>query len=133
MVVYDYRYYINGRYIDILQRCTDGVYDPYLSLSDELFVTPENADSNAIYLRWTKLPNIPANENSDIDLSEPLAIACVHYIRSKLLSEDDDNPNNAQLAQMEMNKFHTRVQRYMSTRKGRGRKAMPTESAGVLR
>lgn len=119
---FDYRYYIEGRYLGLLQRSISSTYDPYLTLSEDLYTTPAEADSNAIYIRYTAAVVIPSSEESDVGVSGLLAQAIVYYVRSKLYEEAGDE-NRAMVA---YNKFLTLIQREMNSRKGAMRKIMGT-------
>ena len=117
---YDYRYYIEGRYLAILQRSISSTYDPYLTLSEDLYTTPAAADANAIYLRHTVACALPSSEESDIGVSGLLAQAMIYYVKSKLY-EDAGDEKRAFVAR---NKFYELIQREMNSRKGGMRKIM---------
>src|SRR3972149_796988 len=88
--LYDYRWHQEGRYIAILQRSIDSVYDPYLSLADDLFITPSVSDSSAVYLRYTVTQTAPSSETVDLGLSQNLSLAVVHYVKARLAEEKED-------------------------------------------
>jgi hypothetical protein len=103
--LYDYRYYIEGAYIAILQRHLSTSEDPYAATED-WFVTPTVADTTAIYLRFTKALTLPTDETSDLGLSKDLAMACLYYVKARLA--EDQNPR---LADKYMSEFYKYVSR----------------------
>ena len=125
---YDYRYYIEGRYIALLQRSTDSVYDPYLNLSEDLFTTPSVADTDAIYYRYTKLPTAPTAETSTIDLGKMLSLALVEYVKARLAEDAGDDRS----ALKHMKKFYYYIGRDQDNKKGAVRMIMPS-GAGVCK
>ena len=114
MSTYDYRYYIEGRYLGILQRSISSTYDPYLTLNEDLYTTPAESDSNAIYTRYTVNIAMPTNEESDVGVSGLLAQAIIYYVRSKLYEDAGDDKR----AFVARNKFYELIQRQMNSRKG---------------
>jgi hypothetical protein len=126
--IYDYRYYIDGRSLVILQRSIESIYDPYLSLKEDLFVSPSVADSSAVAIRFTVPPSDPTDENSTLDIGENLALAIVEYVKSKV-AEDNGNDDRAQNY---MNKFYSKVAQYANSRKGAPRIIMPAYT-GVIK
>lgn len=85
----DYRFFINGNTISILQRRVDETYRLYKFDIDALYVTPTVNDTDAIYVRYTKENDIPNSETDDLGISHNLSLAVVHYIKYRLLEDRD--------------------------------------------
>jgi len=119
MFIYDYRYYIEGRYLAILQRALDSVYDPYLTLDDDLFLTPQNADTDAILIRHTVHVAAPTDATTDMGISYELAQAVVHYVKAKFAEDVDKRMYN-----WHMNKFYEMVEAHNTNLNG-PKRAMP--------
>lgn len=116
--IYDYRWYSEGRYIAILQGAIDTIYD---FLEDDLFLTPTSADTDAILLRHTVSVTAPSDETTDLGISRELAMAIVHYVKSKLVEDTDKRMN-----QWHYNKFLGFIQRHnMNHKTPDSSRAMP--------
>lgn len=113
MFLYDYRWHVDGRYLAILQRAVDSVYDPYVTLEDDLFLTPQNADSEAILVRHTASVSVPEDVTTDMGISRELFLAVVHYIKSKLVEDSD-----VRMYEWHRKKFHYYVERHNFNLKG---------------
>jgi hypothetical protein len=126
--VYDYRYYIEGRKLAILQRSIDSIYDPYLTLREDLFETPSIADSSAIYVRYTAVVSTPSDEEASLDVSGKLPLAMVYYIKSRLAEDANDERSQVR----NYNKFLELIRREINQRKGSGSVILP-KGSGVLK
>lgn len=127
--LYDYRWYNDGRYLAILQRQTDSVYDPYLSLNDDLFATPETDDSSAIYVRYTVTQTAPNSETDDDGLPLDLSLAVVHYIKARLAEENGDEGRQM----INMKEFYKYLSRNQNNKKGGPRVVSPGYSGAVIK
>ena len=87
---YEYRWYPEGRNFAFLQRKRDNIYNPYVHLRDDIFVTPTVADTGAIIVRYTVAVSAPADVTSDLGVSEDIAMGVVHYVKYKLLEDGGD-------------------------------------------
>jgi len=126
---YDYRYYIDGRYLGILQRSLDLVYDPYVTLDEDIYVTPTVSDSSAILVRFTVRSTLPTSETSDLGLSRNLEHAVVWYVRAKLAEESGDLDRYSYC----MNKFHEKIQREYPRRYGLKNRVIVPSHVGVIK
>jgi len=130
---YDYRYHIDGRKIALLQRNKDVIYDPYVDFDEDIYTTPDTADTNAILIRYTTRGGVPTDETSSLGLSRNLSLAVIEYVKAKLL-EENNNIKDQRLAEACMRKFHAKVQREMTNRKGHGRVAfIIPQGPGVIK
>lgn len=127
--LYDYRWYNDGRYLAILQRQTDSVYDPYLSLADDLFATPENSDSSAIYVRYTVTQTAPTAETADDGLPLDLSLAVVEYLKSNLAAEAGDDQKQLK----HRSEFYRLLGRNQFNKKGGPRVVMPVYPGRVIK
>lgn len=125
--IYDYRWYTEGRYLAILQRTLGSVYDPYFRIED-LYVTPSEADSSAIYVRYTVTITTPTDEESDLGVTGELGKAIVYYVKARLAEENEDDKG----ALKNMNRFYYYISREMNNRRGTIRIVMPS-GAGVVK
>lgn len=103
--LYDYRYYIDGRKIAILQRSIDSTYDPFIKVRDDIYLTPANSDANGIMIEYNARPTRVTLETDTIDLDQDLAKALVHYIKARVASDKSDYKTES----IEMNKFYVSV------------------------
>lgn len=126
--VYDYRYYIDGRYIAILQRSTDSVFDPYITMDEDLFETPSEADSSAIYVRYSVTYARPTNEEADLGVVGLLSLALVHYVKARLAEDSGDERKQ----EKQYNQFLKYVEKERLNRRGGIPVVMPIGS-GVLK
>lgn len=108
----DYRYFIDGRKLAILQKkiSSESVE------REEIFLRPSEDDSSAIYIRYTVNVSAPADENTELSVSRELSEAIVNYVKSKLL----DDAGEEKKALYYMNKFYTMVSRHRTNIKGPG-------------
>lgn len=127
--VYDYRYYIDGTKIAILQRQWDSIYDPFLSVTDDLYETPTNSDSSAIYIRYTISRSVPDNTTDVLPVSKTLSRAIVHYVKAMLAEEKDDLRMN----RYHMNRFQYFVSRHQNNLKTPGRVILPGHIGSIIR
>ena len=119
--IYDYRYYIDVIYLVILQRAYDAVYDPYLKLSDDYFVTPEHDDSAAIYIKYTPTLTAPTSEDSTLGLNPTLCLAVVEYVKHRLAKDNGDEA----AADRYYNEFLRYLRRDRNTKFGGPRGVLP--------
>ena len=110
---YDYRWYQEGRNIAILQRQQESIYDPYYSVREDIYKTPQTADSSAILLRYTVSVTAPALETTDMGVSREIAMGVVHYVKAKLIEDKDPK-----MYQWHYNKFLYYVTRHNQNMKG---------------
>jgi hypothetical protein len=123
---YDYRYYIDGRNIAILQDAQDIFYDPYIDYGDRMYVTPESSDSSGIMLRYTVSITAPTDEQTDIGVDRFLARAIVHYVKAKMLEDTDPR-----MSEWNMKQFKTLVQRQRRRKLGSMRVNAPNYMGAV--
>jgi hypothetical protein len=124
---YDYRYYIDGRNIAILQNAQDISYDPYIDYGDELYVTPQTSDSSGILLKYTVVISAPSDEETAIGVDRFLARAIVYYVKAKLVEDTDKR-----LFEWNMREFNKLVQRQRRRKIGSPRINSPNYT-GVIR
>ena len=126
---YDYRWYQEGRYLAILQRQQESIYDPYYSIREDIYKTPGTADSSAILLRHTVVVTTPASETTDLGVSREIAMGIVHYVKAKL-SEDKGDPK---MYQWHYNRFLYYITRHNQNVKGiPPSRVMPSKTGAVL-
>ncbi len=127
--VYDYRYYIDGRYIAIVQRQSDQTYDPWLKIEDDVFSVPQVSDSSAIYIRFSIATTQSfATESTTIDISNNLAQGIIEYIRSKFAQERGDERKEI----YHYNNFLRYISRERKLRGGHANIILP-HGVGVIR
>ena len=123
MATYDYRYFVDGRQLAILQKKISSE-----SLTrEEIFIRPTYADSSAVYIRYTVSVSAPSDENTEISASRELSEAIVYYVKSKLLEDAGEEKK----ALFYMNKFYTMVSRHRSNIKGPGSQVMVAYSGAI--
>lgn len=105
MAVYDYKYYIRGRQIALLQRQVDSVYDPFITSSELVYETPSNDDPVAIRIECTIKPTAPSDETGTIDLPSMLFKAVEDYIKARIA---EDN-NEFQLSDRYIKEFYRKI------------------------
>ena len=66
-----YAYYIRGRNIAVVE------------WKDGKWISPSETVADGLMLEFSTIPLIPANESSDLDVSETLAQALIAYLKSK--------------------------------------------------
>ena len=113
VTTYDYKYYIEGRYLAILQRAEDLQYDPYLTVVSNLYKTPESSQLSGIMLRYTETVTAPTDEVTDIGVTRDLALGLVHYVKYRMYSDKD-----LKMATWNYNKFLYYVAKHNSNIKG---------------
>lgn len=123
---YDYRYFVDGRNLAILQNAQDISYDPYIDYGDELYVTPTQSDSSGIMLRITVRIPAPSNEQTDLDLDRFVARAVVYYVKAQMVEDTDPKLYN-----YNMQKFHELVQRQRNRKLGSPRLNSPNYAGAV--
>ena len=126
--LYDYSYYIDGRYLAILQKGSSTSYDPDSIHTVDMYVTPENDQSDAIMLVYVKGPTNPTAESDDISVNKTLEYAVLDYVRFRIA----EDAGNEKVADKYYGKFLARVSRENDNRKGQPRKVIPT-GPGVLK
>jgi len=126
--VYDYRYYIHGRQIAIIQRQLDNIHDPYLISNDIMYQTPASSDVSAIQIVCTKKPTAPTDETSTIDLSATLVNAVEAFVKSKLY-EDKEDENRADY---HMKDFYRKLELHEENLRG-SQAIMMTVGPGMIR
>jgi len=123
---YDYRYFVDGRHIAILQNAQDITYDPYIDYGDEIYVTPTQSDSSGILLKYTVTISAPLDEETSIGVDRFLARAIVHYVKAKMVEDTD-----LRMYQFNMNKFHELVQRQRRRKLGTSRINSPNYTGAI--
>lgn len=88
--VYDYLYYIEGDNIAVLQRTNNAIYSPDIYYIDDIYATPENADSDAILIEYSKTPAIPTAATDTLDVDYKTALAIVDYVKYRLRQDEGD-------------------------------------------
>jgi len=126
--LYDYTWYIDGRYLAILQNGSSTSYDPDSISMVDMFVTPENDQDAAIMLEYVYSPTNPTAETDTISVNNLLSLAIVDYVKFRMA----EDAGNEKLARSFYGKFLSRVSRETDNRTGMPRKAIPT-GAGVLK
>ena len=119
--VYEYRYWIDGRRIAIVQRAIDTVYSDSSIITSDFFVAPEQDDTSAIMLQYAYTVTQPTAESDTIDVSNTLALALVDYVRHRVLEDKGD----AKGAEGYYTKFLRRVHENEHRKVGGLRKAIP--------
>jgi len=126
---YDYRWYQEGRYLAIVQRQQESIYDPYYSIREDIYRTPFTSDSSAILLRYTVSVTAPSDETTDLGVSREIAMGLVHYVKYKLLEDKDPK-----MAQWNYNKFLYYTERHNKNVKGKPPvKVMAAQPPGAVR
>ena len=120
--VYEYVFYISGRRIAILSRGSSTTYDPLITTTNDQWITPTVADTDAILLDYSYKPTTPTSEEQTLDCSEYLALALVDYVRYKIYEEQGDE-NRAKLY---YNKFLVKISRNENMKLGGPRVSMPS-------
>jgi len=115
--IYDYRWYVEGKYLALLQ-----------FNDDSMFTTPENAQTNAILVRYTKAKTVPTLETTDLGISGDLGTAVTHYVKYKMLEDTQDERQR----QWHWNKFLYYVQLHNKNLKGDSFSVKPM-GPGVLK
>jgi hypothetical protein len=120
--LYDYRWYNEGKYIAFLQREVDSIYNPYLTASDDVFVTPETAQTDAILVRYTVSVTVPTSETTDFGVSREIGMALEHYVKYRMKEDTDIN-----MSKYHYRKFRELIFRHMRNLKGAtGAKVIPS-------
>ena len=120
--IYDYQYYISGRKLAILSRGTDTEYDPNVTTTSDMWVTPTVDDTDAILLEYAYAGTTPTAESDTLDVSEYLALALVDFVKHKMYEEQGDE-NRSKLY---YNKFLTKISRNENMKLGGPRISTPT-------
>ncbi len=123
--VYDYKYYIHGRQIAILQRQTNTLYDPYFQYDHYVWETPDSTQLNGIQIVCTKKPTAPTDETGSIDLSETLFLALADYVKSRLLEDAGDDGRSAKY----LNRFYEKIEDHQSNLRGSQARIMPGDQS----
>lgn len=124
--IYAYRYYIDGRYLAILQNRTTNVFP---TLNEDIFVTPTIADSSAIYVRYTIGISAPTDENSNLEVNDTLGEGLVHYVKFKFAEDSGDE----RAQRYHYNKFLYFINREISNRRGNNVSiSMPSGTGALL-
>lgn len=119
---YEYRYYIDGRQIAILQRLTDTAENPRILIDGEYFGVPQTADSSAIYLYYTVKVGEPLVETDTLSLNDTLSMAVLHYVKARVAEE---STRDMRAYQFHMNEFHRLIQKESENRRGHSRTVSP--------
>ena len=127
MSIYQYKYFIDGKKLGILQKEINTSYDPYVNYDEAIYDTPSQSDSQGIYVRYTIKNSGPTDENSDLALDDNLERAVLFYVKSEI-AQDGGDPRRADYL---MRKFHYYVARANNARKGRINKVMPSSTESV--
>jgi len=115
-IIYDYRWYDEGLYFAFLQRQNESVYDPYYSIKEDIYKTPENADTDAILVRYSLSLSCPSGETTDMGISREVGMGIVHYVKAKLAEDSGD---------MKMYQWHYNRFLYYVNTHNRNMKAAP--------
>ena len=128
-ITYDYRYYIEGRYIAILQRQQESIYDPYYDVREDVYKTPTEDDDEGILLRYTVSQSASTSETTDLGISRDLALGIVHYVKARLAEERGD----MRMREWHYNRFLYYTSKHNSNVKGSPPSMVMVNSAGVVR
>ena len=128
--IYEYAYYIDGRKIAILSKGSSSTYvnDTNLTLLD-IWVTPENDDSDAIMLEYTSKISAPTSETESINVNEYLTLAIEDYVRFKLSMDKYNSTSDARdlkNAQTFYGRFRNKIWENEHNKLGGHRQAIPT-------
>ena len=126
--LYLYKWLINGRKLEILQQGSSTSYDPNTVTTNNMWLTPENSQTDGILIDYVYSGTQPTAESDTIDVDAPLALALVDYVRFRM-AEDE---GKEKIAHRFYGKFLARVGVEADNRLGLPRKIIPTGTA-VLR
>ena len=126
--LYDYAYYIDGKYIAILQKTVSSIYNPYLRINENLYLTPENSDSSGIMIEYSVTSTAPTDDQSTLDVDAQTALALVDYVKYRLYEERE----NEQMAQRFYNKFLSRISRANRDKQGKESFIVGTLHPGMI-
>jgi len=134
--IYEYAYYIDGRYIAILSKGSTAIYgeDVALTLRDA-WVTPESDDDDGIMLKYTSKVSAPTVETGDINVNEYLTLAIVDYVQYRLLLDkykETTNQKDFLAAQIFYGKFLAKISQNEDNKIGSPRIVIPV-GVGVLK
>lgn len=118
---YDYKYYIDGRKIAILQKLTDTSQNPRILVDGDYYGNPQSADTSAIYLRYTVSQSAPTSENDELSVNANLAMAILHYVKARYAEE---SMNDIKANRYHMNEFYKYIARESNDRRGHIRTVM---------
>lgn len=106
-----YGYYVEGGNIGILEQNKEtGKFD---SVTSNI--------TNGLLVRFTKVPDAPTSESSEIPMDESLALALVEYVKAKQFEQLGDYDKR----QFHMKEFKKKVMTYSRDRNGGPRIIMP--------
>lgn len=118
---YEYRYYIDGRKIAILQKLSDTSENPRILVDGDFFGNPQTSDSSAIYLRYTVSQSAPTSENDEVSVNANLAMGILHYVKGRYAEEVT---KDMVASRYHMNEFYRYISRESSDRRGHPRTVM---------
>ena len=121
MAYYEYRYWIDGRKLSIVQRAIDTVFSDSSVVTSDFFVTPTEDVTDGILLQYAYTVTQPTAESDTIDVSNTLALALVDYVRHRVLEDKGDTKG----AEGYYAKFLRRVAENEHRKVGGLRKAIP--------
>lgn len=87
--IYEYAYYLNGRYFGFLRKSIVNTGDPY-SHTLEGYLTPTTADTDAIMVEYTYAPTSVSAESSVLDVNSVLALTIVDYVKYRFYEQGGD-------------------------------------------
>ena len=113
-----YGYYVEGGNIAILEENIEtGEWD---SVTSDI--------ANGLLIRFTKVPDAPTSESSEIPMDESLALALVDYVKAKQFEQS----GNYEARQFHMREFLKKVMQHQKNRNG-GPKIIIPQGVGVIR
>ena len=113
-----YGYYVEGSNIAILEENIEtGEWD---SVTSDI--------ANGLLIRFTKVPDAPTSEASEIPMDESLALALVDYVKAKQFEQQGDYEKR----QFHMREFLKKVMQHQKNRNGGAKIIIPT-GVGAIR
>ena len=110
---YDYAWWIDGRRIAIVQRGTaTQTYSPDEPLTQNAWLTPTAAATNAIILEYTCTLTAPTAETSTIDVDALLSLAIVDYVKFRMAEDkymDSSDPKDRLQAKHWYGEFRRKI------------------------
>ena len=120
-VYYEYRYYIDGRKLALLQRALNTTFSDTGIITADFFVTPTADATDAVMLEYSYAPSTPTTEAETIDVSPMLALALIDYVKHRAYEDKGDEKK----ANEYYGKFLRRVAENETRKKGAPQRAIP--------
>jgi hypothetical protein len=91
-----------------------------------MYQTPANDDTNAIRIKCTKKPTLPADETSELDLSDMLVHAVEEYVKSRLIKDAGGDGSE------HMKEFWTKLEQHEDNLRG-SQAIVMAQGTGMIR